>query len=136
MSTLFQIVIQQEQTHVPITVFLVAGAIDASSYELLEDAAADAFEQGTRRLLLDLSGVAYMGSAGLRALYAIDRMLRQAADDAAGGAGDSGLINDSFRSPFLKLLNPTRSVNHTLKISGFEMAFDIFDDRQMALDSF
>lgn len=136
MSSLFQIVIQQEQAHVPITVFQVAGDIDASSYELLEDAAADAFGQGTRRLLLDLSGVAYMGSAGLRALYTIDQMLRQAADDAAGGVADSGLTNDSFRSPFLKLLHPSRSVNHTLKISGFEMAFDVFDDRQLALDSF
>ncbi|WP_374686689.1 STAS domain-containing protein, partial [Promineifilum sp.] len=102
----------------------------------LQDSAAEACRAGTRWLLLDLAGVRHMGSAGLRALHQIDSMLRRESAGEAGGDSGSAPMVGSFKSPYLKLLNPSRAVARTLQLSGFEMIFDIFDDRQAAIDAF
>lgn len=136
MEPTLHITIHQQQARVPLTVFVVEGEIDAATYISLQDSAAEACRAGTRHLLLDLSGVRHMGSAGLRALHQIDSMLRR---ESAGEAGDSSgpaPMIGSFKSPYLKLLNPSRSVARTLQLSGFEMIFDIFHDRQAAIDAF
>lgn len=128
--------IQQERAQVPLTIFRFEGELDANTYRPLQDAATDACQYGMRWLLMDMSETKYMSSAGLRALHFIDNLLRQTAAGAEEGAGSSKLVNNSFKSPFMKLLNPSPAVAHTLKISGFEMVFDIFFDRQLAIDSF
>ena len=58
------------------TVCHLNGDIDANSFELLETQARQAYEAGTRNLLLDLSKVHYISSAGLRTLHVIFIMLR------------------------------------------------------------
>ncbi len=111
----------------------VQGEIDAVTHVQLQEMMAESCRRGTCYLLLDLSAVPFMGSAGLRALHAIDEMLRR---QAASGEEGAALGGDSFKSPCLKLLNPHPAVARTLTISGFEMIFDIFTDRQTAIDSF
>jgi anti-anti-sigma factor len=76
-----------------------------------------------RNLLIDLSGVDSLSSAGLRALLGISKML----DGGAGGGG---------KSAHLKLLSPQQQIRRVLNIAGFENLFDIFEDRDKALESF
>ena len=46
-------------------------------------------------------------------------------------------INDgSFKSPHLKLLNPTKEVMEVLKMSGFDMLVSIEHDLKAAVASF
>jgi anti-anti-sigma factor len=63
-----EISISQEQGRVPVTVFHIKGDIEVTSYQQLEAAASQAIASGTRYLLLDLAHVAYISSAGLRAI--------------------------------------------------------------------
>ena len=46
-------------------------------------------------------------------------------------------INDgSYKSPNLKLINPTKEVMEVLKMSGFDMLISIEDDLKTAVASF
>ncbi|MFO7663628.1 MAG: STAS domain-containing protein [Chloroflexota bacterium] len=134
MTPSLHITVIQEREHSLITIFKLEGDIDAESYVLLQDKATEYYQTGTRRLLLDLSGVHFMGSAGLRALHQIDEMLRR--ETAGEDESNSGIVNGSFKSPYLKLLNPSASVARTLKLSGFDLIFDVFHDQQAAIDAF
>ncbi len=128
----FEIAIQEQPTVSRLAIVEVQGEIDAVTHVQLQEMMAESCRRGTCYLLLDLSAVPFMGSAGLRALHAIDEMLRQ----RAATSGVAVLSEDSFKSPCLKLLNPHPAVARTLAISGFEMIFDIFTDQQAAIDSF
>lgn len=76
MKPSFQISVDNPPARSSLAVLGVQGELDAISSPRLEAAAAEAISQGADRLLLDLSGVSFMGSAGLRALVAINEMLR------------------------------------------------------------
>ena len=63
---------------VPVTVFHLDGDLDMESHEQLQQQAAEAYEAGSRHMLLDLSKVKYISSSGLRAIHQIFAMLRAA----------------------------------------------------------
>lgn len=136
MNPSLDLTIHQEQGRVPLTIFQFRGDLDANAHGPLQDAAAEACQNGMQWLLMDMSKVEFMGSAGLRALHFIDNMLRDKATAEEEGASSSDLVNSSFKSPYMKIVNPSRAVAKTLRISGFEMVFDVFYDRQSAIDSF
>ena len=123
MATL-SIMVGNEQGDVPVSILRLEGDIDASTYKSLEEKASELISDGTAKILLDLSGVKYMGSAGFRAIHAISNMLDK--------DGPSGLN----KSPHLKLLNPTDDVSRVIKTLGFDVYLDIFKDREEAINSF
>ena len=61
MSPSFQITIGMLPARVPLAILDVRGEIDAQTGPQLEAAAAEAQRQGARHLVLDLSGVSFMG---------------------------------------------------------------------------
>jgi anti-anti-sigma factor len=73
-----------EQRHDDVLVLELAGRVGAASAGLLAEAVANAFNRGDR-LVVDLSGVDYVSSAGLRALEV-------AAGEAAGNGGRPGTL--------------------------------------------
>ena len=99
------IVVSQAQGRVPITVFQITGPI--ISDEPIVTQAQAAFAGGMRDLLLDLTGVDYISSQGLRALHAIYTMLRTDAPSENDEAVGRGISAGTFSSPHLKLLNPS-----------------------------
>lgn len=133
MDSQHQFTLRAQPVGARLVIVEVRGEIDAATHVQLQELMAESCQRGICYLLLDLSAVPFMGSAGLRALHVIDEMLRQ---QAASSEREAALGGDSFKSPCLKLLNPHPAVARTLTISGFEMIFDIFSDRQAAIASF
>ena len=131
-----EITVSQQQGRVPITVFQIKGDIDANTYEQLQAQARQAFEAGARKLLLDLSGVSYVSSAGVRAINNIFTMLRTTAPEESDEALRKGLSDGSFKSPHLKLLKPTPRVFEVLTMAGVDMFLEIHRDLQTAIASF
>ena len=123
MATL-NIMVGQEQGNVPVTVLRVEGDIDAATHTILQEKALELIDAGSTNILLDLGGVAYMGSAGFRALHAITNKL---SDDDASGLS---------KSAHLKLLNPTDAVARVIKTLGFDVYLDIYQDKNEAINSF
>jgi anti-anti-sigma factor len=59
-----------------IAVVALDGELDASNYEKVIDAVRDAYAQGARGLVFDLSGLTFMASSGLFALHSALRIMR------------------------------------------------------------
>ena len=128
--------ISHEQGRKPVTVFRIRGEVNITTYEQLEKQARDAQASGTRDLLLDLTEVTYVSSAGIRALNNIFKLLRSDAPEESDEAMRRGLSDGTFKSPHVKLLNPTPRVVEVLKIAGVDMLLQIHQNRKDALASF
>ncbi len=126
----------REQGRVPVTVFHVKGVLNTNSYEQLQSMADQAHTEGMCDLLLDLSEVPYVSSAGLRALNHIFVLLRTNAPGEGDDAMSKGLRDGTFKSPHLKLLNPSPTVREVIRISGFDMLLEIHSDLKKAVASF
>jgi ABC-type transporter Mla MlaB component len=120
------------QGRVPITVFRIQGDIDAKTYEQLQSMAEEAVEGGARDILLDLTNVSYISSAGLRAIHYIYNLLRSKASDEGQDEVSRGLLDGSYKSRHLKLLCPGAYVSNALKTAGFDMYLDIYKDEKEA----
>lgn len=129
-----EIAVSQDQGRVPVTVFRLSGPVTDSAE--LEQRAASAVAEGMQNLLIDLSGVPYMATAGLRALHAIYSMLRSSAPEESDSAVKSGIMAGTFYSPHLKLLKPSPHVLEALSTAGYDMFLQIHSDYQEALASF
>ena len=128
--------VSQEQGRRPVTVFRIKGEINITTYEQLEQQARAAFNAGARDLLLDLTDVTYISSAGIRALNNIFKLLRSDAPEESDEAMRQGLSDGTFKSPHLKLLGPSPRVLEVLKIAGVDMLLQIHSSRKDAIASF
>jgi anti-anti-sigma factor len=137
MASELQITVSQQQGRVPVTVFHLEGdVIDANSYEQLEAQARAVYEAGMRNLLLDLTKVKYISSAGLRALHSIFMLLRTNTPGESDESMKKGLMDGTFKSPHLKLLNPSPAVLETLRVMGFDMFLEVHRNLKDAIASF
>ncbi|HEX7976089.1 MAG TPA: STAS domain-containing protein [Anaerolineales bacterium] len=128
--------VSSEQGRVPVTVFHVSGDIDGNTYEQFQVQAAQTAESGTHDLLIDLSQVGYVSSAGLRAIHYVFNLLRSNTPEESDEAMRKGLMDGSFKSPHLKLLNPNPAVTTSLKTAGFDMYLAIYHNLKEAVDSY
>ena len=131
---------EQQTARVPVTILRLQGDLDGSNYLDLVAAAKTAQQNGAKCLLLDLTGVPYMSSAGLVALHisASRRAGEQPPDPEAGWRTLKSVALDTpaGAQPLVKLLNPQPRVMRTLEMSGMNVFFDIFTDEAAALASF
>lgn len=131
-----EIIVTHEQGRVPVTIFQISGEIVVNNYQQLEAKAREAFEAGTRNLLLDLSNVTYISSSGLRALHTIYTLLRSDSPEESKEALRTGIRAGTYKSPHLKLLNPSQPVLEVLRMSGYDMFLEIHRRRDEAIASF
>lgn len=130
----------QVQGRVPVTVLAPHGNIDGTTYQQLIDEAHNAIAGGARDVLLDLSDVPYLSSAGLMALHSIAALTRgdPLPDPDAGWAALHSMDDDRELGyqPHLKLLNPQPRVNQVLHTVGFDEFLKVYTDRDEAIASF
>ncbi|MDX1524334.1 MAG: STAS domain-containing protein, partial [Anaerolineae bacterium] len=69
MATTMNIEVSRAVGPLPVTIFQIEGDIDVNSYEEFQAMGEQAYKDGTRNLLLDLTNVKYIGSAGMRAIH-------------------------------------------------------------------
>jgi len=131
-----EITVTQEQGRVPVIILHVKGDVNAATADEFQAQAQKAYDDGARDMLIDLSGVSLLSSAGLRALHSIFNMLRSESSEESDEAVRKGLIDGTFKSPHLKLLKPNQNVNQVLRMSGFDMFLEIYDDLKKAVASF
>lgn len=96
-------------------IFELRGYIDAHTVIEFEKAVHSAIDGGVHRLILDISGLSYISSAGIGAMMGLARKLSQLGGD-------------------LVLLNPTPKVFAILDGLGFTKIFKIASDEADALE--
>jgi hypothetical protein len=129
-----EISVSQHEGRVPVAVFHIKGPV--TNNEPLEQQVRSAYEGGARYVVLDLSEVPYMATAGLRALHAIYSLLRSDTPAESDEATKRGIASGTFASPHLKLVKPTAHVLEVLKAAGYDMFLEIHRDLRQALASF
>ncbi|HTP01623.1 MAG TPA: STAS domain-containing protein [Anaerolineales bacterium] len=131
-----QLKVTNETARVPVTVVHVDGNIDSASYESFLAGLEDAINGGARHILLDLSHVPFVSSAGLRALNIVLTRLRTLTPDVSDVEMRKGINDGTYKSPHLKLLNPSKETLTTMETSGFSMFIETFHDLKTALAAF
>ena len=125
---------------VPITILSLLGKLDASNFEELIARGQELYAAGTRNILIDMSGLTFMGSSGLVALHSITLLLHgdPPLDPEAGWSAFRILADRQATSSqkHVKLLNPPPKINQMLNVTGMNAFYDIFLNRDLALDSF
>jgi anti-anti-sigma factor len=121
---------------VPVTILRLNGNLDASTFEQFEAQATAAVRGGAHDLLIDLTHVPYISSAGLRAFNSLYKLLHPEESEAGQKAVEQGVRDGTYKSPHLKLLNPTPRVLEVLKLAGFDMFLDIRHSEQEAVQAF
>ena len=89
--------------------------LDAQTEKLFQESVLESIDSGEKSILLDLSRVAYMSSAGLRAMLIIAKKQK----DNGGVIAVCGL---------------QESVADIFSVSGFDAIVDIYTDRDAGLE--
>jgi hypothetical protein len=126
-----EITISQETGRVPIMVFHLNGELSAE--EPLISSAESAHQQGMRDLILDMSAVPFVSSAGLRAIHHIYLLLHP---DANEKSVHMGIVAGTYHAPHLKLAGPPKNAAKALQAAGYDMFLEICKNEADAIASF
>ncbi|MCB0118699.1 MAG: STAS domain-containing protein [Anaerolineales bacterium] len=123
-----------------VTIMHLLGDVDSSNYTEVIIKAQEAYDDGARNLLLDLTKVPYVSSAGLMALHTLARIYSgQSIKGKDGGRPTFRAINpkeDATAREHVKLLGPQAAVEQVLDVIGLKQFFEIFTDLDTAVKSF
>jgi len=135
-----EIIISQNQETSPVTIMQLQGALDGSSYEKFVTEAQNLYDAGTRNLILDMSELTFLSSAGLTGLHRIARVYagedRSTIEEGWSAIHALGKKRDSGFKNHVRLLNPNKKIQDVLDTVGFNIFFEIYVDIHPAMASF
>lgn len=100
-----------------VSVVAVAGRVDSATAPELEIALKHLVESEKTQIVLDLLGVEYMSSAGLRAMVSTLKAVKRVNGD-------------------LRIANPSSRVDEVLRLAGLSSIFAIYPSREAAISSY
>lgn len=100
-----------------VQLFEVIGRVDSTNATELGNAMDKAVDDGKSNLVLDLSGVEYMSSAGLREMVRVLKRVKRVGGD-------------------LRIANPSERVREVLELAGLDSVFEIYPTQVEAVGSF
>jgi anti-anti-sigma factor len=113
---------EQMQADVPVTVLNLRGWLDAQSEGQLLEAARNSYDGGARYLLINMSELDTLTSAGMRALQKCFQIFTPK--------------EDQFKVAHLKLCNAPPQIYNVLGITGFLQNIPMYESMEAALQSF
>jgi anti-anti-sigma factor len=122
MNSDLKITSEQRQADVPVTVFYLRGWLDAQSEVQLLEAAREAYDGGARYLLIDMSDLNTLTSAGMRALQKVYQIFTPK--------------EGQFKVAHLKLCSAPPQIYNVLGITGFLHNIPMYESTDTALETF
>jgi len=123
-----------------VAIIKVSGELDGQSYQDLIAKAQEVYNDGSKNMILDLSELIYISSAGLVALHFMALLSKgeKLPDTEQGWSALKSVdrTRESGMQKNVKLLNPRPEVLNVLEMVGFSTFFEIFTDKQKAIESF
>ena len=107
----------QTQVYQRVTVMSVKGRVDSTSAGELESALKKLLDDGKSNLVLDLSGVEFLSSSGLRVLVTTLKAVRKTGGD-------------------LRLALSSQRASDAIALAGLDVLFKSYGDREGAVASF
>jgi anti-anti-sigma factor len=140
-----KITITKTEMPVPVTILHLDGTLDGANYQSLIDKAAEVYAAGARNLVLELSKLGFISSAGLGALHQVALLFQekeQPGQDECWAAYRWAAYRSVDRDhrlrvqEHMKLVSPTEEVREMLDMIGFSSLFEIYPDLHQASASF
>jgi anti-anti-sigma regulatory factor len=134
--------VEHISAHKPVTILKIQGELNGSSYLNLVEEVQKLYDAGTRHLLLDLSEMTFMSSAGLVGLHSAVMVMRgKEPPNMEGGWSvihevSHDVSSSTGQESACKLVNPQPRVQKTLSMTGFDQLLEIYADRETAVASF
>ncbi len=110
--------VSQVQGNIPVTVFQIKDRVNLGNYKELEASAKEAYDNGTRDLVIDLSQSDSLTSIGIRALVVIHKMM----------SSDGG--------KHFKLAGVSNPIRDMLQVAGITQFIEIYDTVDEAVAAF
>ena len=127
-----EITSSQIQGERPVTILHLSGHLHGNTEQQLLDRARQAREDGAQYLLLDLSGLEVLSSAGLRTIHRIFNLFTPPRDaEIIRQHGE-----EPYKSPYFKLVCPNPDIYYVLNIAGFLQNILIYNNMEEAVNSF
>ena len=122
----------------PVAVMRIKGNIDASNFVEVINQAQEIYKRPVYNLLLDLSEVPFISSAGLVAIHRISLTYSggQQEVEQEGKETRPDFTHNANARKRVKLLSPQPGVDKTLEMAGLKLFFKVFDDLESAIQSF
>ena len=130
-----EINISIEQAIEPIAVMRLRGSLDASNFLEVVTKAQEIYQKPARNLLIDLSEVPYISSAGLVAIHKIALLYSGVSQEVEENTRPD-FTHSSTARKHVKLLSPQPAVDQILDTAGLKLFFKVFNDLDSALKSF
>jgi len=134
------ITVSQQQGREQVSVIHLDGRLDSSNYENLIDEAKKLYAAGARHLILDMTNLTYISSAGIVAVQSTAKLFRGESlpDVEAGWNAIRSLDKERAggKQQNVKLLNLSPKVQSVLDMVGFTAFFEIYTDLAGAVASF
>lgn len=100
-----------------VMLLIVTGRIDSSNAHALGEVLNSVVDEGALQIAIDLSGLDYMSSAGLRELVSGLKRVRRSNGD-------------------IRLAEPSERVREVLEMAGLDTIFQVFPSKPEALKSY
>ncbi|MGZ6346562.1 MAG: STAS domain-containing protein [Anaerolineales bacterium] len=134
-----RITISKTDKPISITILHLEGKLDRANYEDLIDEAQEVYGNGVRDLILDMSKLTFISSAGVAALHQVVLLFQEVntshLDGGWGAFGTRERDRTITRQEHVKLLSPPEKVLEVLNLTGFASLFEVFTDLTQAVDS-
>lgn len=122
MNSDFKITTELRQASVPVTIFHISGWLDAQSEGQLLESAQEAYDGGARYLLIEMSALDTLTSAGMRALQKVYQLYTPK--------------DENQKVAHIKLCNAPPQIYNVLGITGFLQNILMYESQEAALESF
>jgi anti-anti-sigma regulatory factor len=131
-----EITVTIHQAEHPIAIMKLKGEISAASYMEVVNKAQELFGNPARYLIIDLSEVTTVSSAGLVGLHKIALVYSGVPQQVDKDDSRPDFTHNSNARKFVKLLNPKPEVDDALRTAGLKLFFKVYTDLESALQSF
>ncbi len=128
-----QIRVTTAQGRVPITILALDGNLDSATYGSFEERAKNTITEGARDLLIDMTRVPYMSSAGMRALNSLVNQLHTTAELETI---HQGIRDGKTKAMHLKLAGVQPKVAEVIQLTGLDMFIAMYPNTASAISSF
>jgi anti-anti-sigma regulatory factor len=135
-----QITTSTMQGRVPVAVLHLDGNLDASNFTDVIQKSQELYDSGARDLLIDLSKVPYISSAGLMSIHTLSLIFTgQSIQTGSSGRTTFRSLNpgrDKAAREHVKMLGLQKAVSDVFEMVGLKEFFETFDDIESAVKSF
>ena len=135
-----EIIISANQAAPDVHIMQLRGELDGSSYEYFIEEGQKLYDAGIRKLILDMSELTFISSAGLAGIHRIVRVFRgedrSTMEEGWGALRAMGTDRDNSFQNHIKLLKPNQDIQNVLDTVGFTAFFEIYTDIHPAIASF